>query len=71
MMKKFSKRLAGWFLLYLFLFITNGCATVETHTTEKISSTAFNEPETTYLGKTSAEFAASHGGESGFLLMDR
>ena len=54
-----------------FLCIASGCSTVASHTTDKTASTAFNEPETTYLGKTAAEFAASHGGESGFLLMDR
>jgi len=71
LMKKFSKRLTGWFFLYLIIFMASGCSTVATHTTDKTASTAFNEPETTYLGKSSAEIAASHGGESGFLLMDR
>ncbi|HBE93087.1 MAG TPA: hypothetical protein DDW55_11390 [Gammaproteobacteria bacterium] len=54
-----------------FLCIASGCSTVASHTTDKTASTAFNKPETTYLGKTAAEIAASHGGESGFLLMDR
>ena len=70
-MIKFLQCLPSHFLLYLFLGFTGGCATVASHTTDKTASTAFNEPETTYLGKTAAEIAASHGGESGFLLMDR
>ena len=70
-MIKFSKHYSGWFFLYLFLVVTSGCSTVASHTTDKTASTAFNKPETTYLGKTATEFAASHGGESGFLLMDR
>jgi len=70
-MIKFSKIFSGRFVLYLYILITSGCTTVVSHTTDKTASTAFNEPETTYLGKTSAEFAISHGAESGFLLMDR
>jgi len=58
-------------LLYLLIAITSGCSTVPTHTTDKTASSAFNQPETTYLGKTAADIAADHNGESGFLLLDR
>ncbi|MGB5392433.1 MAG: phospholipase D family protein [Thermoanaerobaculia bacterium] len=44
---------------------------VKASTTDKPESWAFNEPETTYLGQTAAAIAADHGGESGFLLLDR
>ncbi|MEE9602874.1 MAG: hypothetical protein V3V75_06180, partial [Thermoguttaceae bacterium] len=37
----------------------------------KVESTAFSEPETTYLGQEAAAMAADRGGDSGFLLMDR
>ncbi|MGB5816202.1 MAG: phospholipase D family protein [Thermoanaerobaculia bacterium] len=40
-------------------------------TTDKKESTAFAEPETTYLGQKAAAIAANRGGDSGFLLMDR
>jgi putative cardiolipin synthase len=71
MMIKFLKRLSGRLLLFLLLGIMGGCSTIASHTTDKTASTAFSEPETTYLGKTTAEFAASHGDESGLYLMDR
>jgi len=61
----------GRLFLCIFLGSVAGCSTVASHTTDKTATAAFNEPETTYLGKTVAEFAAGHGGESGFLLMDR
>jgi putative cardiolipin synthase len=44
---------------------------VKSHTTDKPASSAFNEPETTYLGRTAAAIAAEHGADSGFLLLDR
>jgi hypothetical protein len=69
MMIKFSKNFSGRYFLYFFIGIASGCSTVASHTTDKTASSAFNEPETTYLGKAAAEFAASHGGESGFLLI--
>jgi len=71
MIIKFSKHLTGRFFLYLFFGISSGCSTVVSHTMDKTASTAFSKPETTFLGNKSSEFAASHDGESGFLLMDR
>ena len=44
---------------------------VKSHTTDKPESFAFDKPETTSLGQTAAAIAAEHGGDSGFLLMDR
>ncbi|MBW2577513.1 MAG: phospholipase D family protein [Deltaproteobacteria bacterium] len=44
---------------------------VESSTTDKVESRAFDQPETTYLGKAAESLSAGHGGESGFLLMDR
>jgi putative cardiolipin synthase len=44
---------------------------VELSTTNKAESRAFDQPETTYLRKAATSIAADHGGESGFLLMDR
>ena len=53
-----------------------GCAVIdggmiESSTTDKATSWSFNAPATTRLGKTAASIAADHGGESGFLLLDR
>ena len=70
-MIKCSIRLPGKLLLILLLGITGGCSTIASHTMDKTVSTTFNEPETTYLGKTAADFTASHGDESGLYLMDR
>lgn len=72
-MKKIFTLKTGQIFLYFLLVIVvaTGCTTVPSHTTDKTASSAFNEPETTYLGKTAAEIAASHNGESGFLLLDR
>jgi putative cardiolipin synthase len=44
---------------------------VKSHTTDKPESFAFASPETTSLGQAAAAIAAEHGGDSGFLLMDR
>ena len=44
---------------------------IKSSTTDKTESWAFDEPETTYLGQTAATIAADHGGDSGFLLLDR
>ena len=38
---------------------------------EKNESKAFNQPETTTLGRKAVSIAAGHGGDSGFLLLDR
>ncbi|MFW2438920.1 MAG: phospholipase D family protein [Arenicellales bacterium] len=70
-MNNLPKRIAGQIFLYLFLGIAGGCTMIETRTTDKTSSTAFSEPETTYLGKTAASIVAGHHTESGFLLLDR
>ena len=53
-----------------------GCAAIDggmikSSTTDKTASSSFNAPATTRLGKTAASIAADHGGESGFLLLDR
>jgi putative cardiolipin synthase len=55
------------------LVATAGCTRdeVESSTTDKAESRAFDQPETTYLGAAARLIAADHGGESGFLLMDR
>ncbi len=39
--------------------------------TNKTASSAFDEPESTYLGRAAARIAADQGEDSGFLLMDR
>ena len=44
---------------------------IKSSTTDKTESWAFDEPETTYLGQTAASIATDHGGDSGFLLLDR
>ena len=44
---------------------------IKPSTTAKTESRAFNKPGTTYLGQTAASIAAGHGGDSGFLLLDR
>jgi len=48
-----------------------GAEMIKSSTTDKTESRAFNKPETTYLGQTAASIAADHGGDSGFLLLDR
>ena len=63
-------------LWVLLLGITIACTheeskTMKSHSRDKTESTAFAEPETTYLGQKAAAMAADKGGESGFLLMDR
>ncbi len=70
--KSFSNILTMCFLLA----VASGCNRDETemvksHTADKSATSAFNEPETTYLGQTAAAIAADHGSDSGFLLMDR
>ncbi len=40
-------------------------------TTDKPTSYAFEDPESTYLGRTAQAIADGHGEESGFLLLDR
>ena len=65
--------------LAFLLGATVGCTNEESKTmkshkieeTTKTESTAFAEPETTYLGQKAAAMAADRGGDSGFLLMDR
>ena len=69
--KSFSLKLATFCLLAATAACTQDTKMVESHTTDKPASSAFNEPETTYLGQTAAAIAADHGGDSGFLLMDR
>ena len=71
-----TRRLPGRVALCLLLGVAAGCTQkenemVKASTTDKPESWAFNEPETTYLGQTAAAIAADHGGESGFLLLDR
>ena len=69
-------RRLGRVALCILLGVAAGCSqkeseVVETSTTDKPESWALDEPETTYLGQTAAAIAADHGGESGFLLLDR
>ncbi len=64
------------FTMCFLLGVAAGCTRDETemvksHTTDKPASSAFNEPEITYLGQAAAAIAADHGTDSGFLLMDR
>ena len=49
----------------------NGTEMIKPSTIDKTESRAFDKPETTYLGQTAASIAADHGGNSGFLLLDR
>jgi putative cardiolipin synthase len=44
---------------------------IESSAAEELESSAFSEPQTTHLGRAAAAIAAGHGGESGFLLLDR
>ena len=44
---------------------------IESDAAEKTESSAFDAPETARLGRVAAALAAGHGGESGFLLLDR
>lgn len=65
-----------WVAVALLLGTMVGCSqeeskTMKSPTTDKKESTAFAEPETTYLGQKAAAIAANRGGDSGFLLMDR
>ena len=62
--------------LSLLAVAMNACAgkeseVIKSSTTDKTESWAFDEPETTYLGQTAGSIAADHGGDSGFLLLDR
>jgi putative cardiolipin synthase len=71
-----KRLLLSGFVFCFLLGATTGCTrdestTVELSTTDKTESWAFDQPETTYLGQAAASIAADHGGESGFLLMDR
>jgi len=63
-------------VLVLLLAMTASCdnrdsADRKSGTPGKTESKAFNAPETTYLGQQAATIAAGHGGDSGFLLLDR
>ena len=65
-----------WVVLLLLLGVTAGCdnmdgSAVKSGATGKVESRAFNAPETTYLGQQALAIAADHGGDSGFLLLDR
>ena len=58
------------------LAVITACSKKETEpmksiTTNKTESHAFNEPDTTSLGKIAVSIASEHNGESGFLLLDR
>jgi len=74
---RIPKRLLVSGLVFCFLLgATIGCTrdksiTVELNTTDKTEFRAFDRTEITYLGQAAASIAADHGGESGFLLMDR
>jgi putative cardiolipin synthase len=68
------KRLLSSGLVLCLLFgAATGCSRddVKSNTTDKTESRAFDQPETTSLGQAAGSIAADHGGESGFLLMDR
>lgn len=70
-MKYLSRNtISQFFLCFIFSF-SMGCTTIDTKTTDKTATSAFNQPETTYLGKTANSISAGHGTESGFLLIDR
>ena len=74
---RIPKRLLMSGLVFCFLLgATIGCtrdksSTVELNMTDKTEFRAFDQSETTYLGQVATSIAADHGGESGFLLMDR
>ncbi len=75
-MKSTPKLLPSRLMLCFLLGVAAACTQeeseiVETQTTDKPKSSAFNEPESTYLGRAAGSMAAEHGGDSGFLLMDR
>jgi putative cardiolipin synthase len=65
--------LAG--ICFLLVAMT-GCSekeieTMESSTTNKIETRAFNKPETTSLGQIAASITEGHNGESGFFILDR
>lgn len=64
---------SGGLALCLLLISTTRCTCdeVESNTTDKPESPAFDRPDTTYLGRAAESIAAAHAPESGFLLMDR
>jgi putative cardiolipin synthase len=67
----------GFFKILLYCLLLAGIGfgvidrcMIKSSSTDKVESSAFNEPGTTYLGKSAAEIATGHQ-ESGFLLLDR
>ena len=71
-----SPMLLSRFLLCLVLAASAACSQDKIKPAKstgpgKTESRAFDQPETTYLGQAVASIAIDHGGESGFLLMDR
>ena len=75
-MRSAPRSLSSRLFLCILIGAVTACSQEKTETIQSSAagdaeSSAFSEPRTTRLGQVAAAIAAGHGGESGFLLLDR